>query len=56
MTGANFNLTKYHADQLTKYFFGKDKDSYKISDELTFAEFAQKVSVLQMLPRMRCEI
>tara|TARA_B110000208_G_scaffold186656_1_gene243500 strand:- start:180 stop:1106 length:927 start_codon:yes stop_codon:yes gene_type:complete len=56
MTGANFNLTKYHADQLTKYFFGKDKDSYKITDELTFAEFAQKVSVLQMLPRMRGEI
>tara|TARA_B100000780_G_scaffold86690_1_gene59598 strand:+ start:1556 stop:1891 length:336 start_codon:yes stop_codon:yes gene_type:complete len=56
MTGANFNLKPDDANELTKYFFGNDINAYSGSDEMTFATFARKVSVLQMLPRMRGEI
>ena len=56
MQGTNFNLEKDDAIELVKYFFGNDPTSFQGDDELMFKDFARKVQVLLMLPRMRGEI
>jgi Ca2+-binding EF-hand superfamily protein len=56
LTGANFNLDPTAALYICTWFFGESTEEFDAQAEMTFSDFAQKVSQLSMLPRFRGEI